>query len=115
MPEGQSYSPLCGLRLWSPGAGASAKKLTSPKTKTIKLTWAKSAGGVTGYQVQVALDKKFKKSAKTYTVKKASAASKTVTGLKKGSKYFARVRAYKKIGKTDHFGAWSSVKSVKCK
>ena len=95
MPEGQSYSPLCGLRLWSPGAGAAAKKLTSPKTKTIKLTWAKSA--------------------KTYTVKKASAASKTVTGLKKGSKYFARVRAYKKIGKTDHFGAWSSVKSVKSK
>ncbi len=92
-----------------------AKKLTSPKTKQIKLTWTKAAGGVTGYQVQIATNKAFSKGKKSVTVAKASAASKTITKLKKGTKYFARVRAYKTVGKTKYYGAWSAVKSVKCK
>lgn len=91
------------------------KKLTSPKTKTVKLTWAKAKGGVTGYKVQLALDKKFKKSPKTYTVKKAASAAKTVKGLKKGKTYYARVCAYKTVGKTTYKGSWSAVKKVKCK
>lgn len=91
------------------------KKLTSPKTKTVKLTWAKAKGGVTGYKVQLALDKKFKKSPKTYTVKKAASAAKTVKGLRKGKTYYARVCAYKTVGKTTYKGSWSAVKKVKCK
>ncbi len=96
-------------------AKAAAKKLTSPKTKTLKLTWKKSSGGVDGYKVQIALNKSFKKSAKTYTIKKASTLSKTVKGMKKGKVYYARVCAYKKVGKTVYKGGWSAVKSVKCK
>ena len=96
-------------------AKAAAKKLASPKSGTLKLTWKKSAGGVDGYKVQLALDKKFKKSAKTYTVKKSATLFKTVKGMKKGKTYFARVCAYKKVGKTTYKGGWSAVKSVKCK
>ncbi len=92
-----------------------ANKLTSPKTKQIKVTWTKAAGGVTGYEVQIATNSKFTKGKKSYTVAKASAASKTITKLKKGTKYYARVRAYKTVGKTKYYGAWSAVKNVKCK
>ena len=92
-----------------------AKKLTSPKTKQIKLTWTKASGGVTGYEVQIATNKAFSKGKKSYTVAKAATVSKTVTKLKKGTKYYARVRAYKTVGKTKYYGAWSAIKSVKCK
>lgn len=46
-------------------------KITSLKAenKTIKVKWKKRAN-ITGYQIQVATDKKFKKNAKTVVVKK---------------------------------------------
>lgn len=92
-------------------AKVEVKKLTSPKTKTLKLTWAKAAGGISGYEVMIATNKAFTKDKKTYTVSDASAVSKTITGLKKGTTYYAKVRAYK----SKYYGAWSAVKSVKCK
>ena len=52
------------------------------------------------------------KSAKTVTVKKAKTTSVTISKLKKGKKYYVRVRAYtKKKGKTK-YTAWSAKKSV---
>ncbi len=87
----------------------------SPKAKQVKAVWKKSAGGVSGYHVQVALDKKFKKSAKLLTVKKPGAAAKTVTGLKSKKIYYVRVRAFKTVNKTRYAGKWSAVKTVKCK
>ena len=97
-------------------AKAAAKKLTSPKTKTVKFTWKKSKGGVTGYKVQISTNKKFKKKVtKTYTIKNASTTSKTIKKLKNGKIYYARVCAYKKVGKTIYKGKWSKLKSVKCK
>ena len=95
-------------------AKATISSVKSPKTKQVKVTWKKSAGGVSGYEVLLATNKKFSKGKKTYTVK-ASSASKTIKGLKKGTKYYAKVRAYKTVGKTKYYGAWSAVKSVKCK
>lgn len=87
----------------------------STKTKTVKIKWKKSAGGVTGYQVQTALNKKFTKSKTSYKVKKASTVSKTIKKLKKGKTYYVRVRAYKTVGKTTYYGKFSTVKKVKCK
>lgn len=55
------------------------------------------------------------KGAKTYTVKKAAAVSKTVTKLKSKKVYYARVSAFKKVGKTTYKGAWSAVKKAKIK
>ncbi|MBR1724858.1 MAG: fibronectin type III domain-containing protein, partial [Ruminococcus sp.] len=96
-------------------AKAAIKSAKSPKTKQIKVTWKKSAGGVTGYQVTTALDKKFSKSKKSYTVKKAATTSKTITKLKKGKTYYVKVRAYKTVGKTKYYGAYSAAKKVTVK
>ena len=52
-------------------APISTSTITSVKAenKTIKVKWKKRAN-ITGYQIQVATDKKFKKNAKTVVVKK---------------------------------------------
>ena len=91
------------------------KKVTSPKKSQIKVTWKKAGGKVTGYQVQIGLNKKFTKGKKTYVVKKPAASAKTIKKLRAGKKYFARVRAFKTIDKKNYFGKWSAVKAVKCK
>lgn len=96
-------------------AKAKLSAVKSKKTKSLKASWKKSKGAVTGYEVQVALNKKFTKSAKTYTIKKAKTTSKTIKKLKKKKKYYVRVRAFKTIDNQKKYGAWSAVKSVKCK
>lgn len=94
-------------------AAPAAVKLSSVKnisSKSIKVTWKKQSG-VTGYQVQYSTSSKMKKG-KTVTVKKAKATSVTISKLKKGKKYYVRVRAYtKKNGKTK-YTAWSGKKSI---
>lgn len=91
------------------------KKVTSPKKSQIKVTWKKAGGKVTGYQVQIGLNKKFTKGKKTYVVRKSAASAKTIKKLRAGKKYFARVRAFKTVDKKNYFGKWSAVKAVKCK
>ena len=94
---------------------AVVKSVKSPKTKQLKVTWAKSNGGVTGYQVTIALDRKFTKSKKSYTINKASAKAKTIKKLKKGKTYYVKVRAYKTVNGTKYYGAYSAVKKAKIK
>lgn len=96
-------------------AKATISSIKSPKTKQLKVTWKKSAGGVSGYQVMIATNNKFTKGKKTVTITSAATTSKTFSGLKKGTTYFAKVRAYKTVGKTKYYGTWSAVKSVKTK
>ena len=74
-------------------------KSTNPKKvkaakKAISVTW-KKVGGVKGYQIQLATDKKFKKNKKTVTVKKQKTTKTTVKKLKAKKKYYVRVRTYK--------------------
>ncbi len=90
------------------------KKVKSTKKKTLLVQWTK-INGVTGYKVQIAKDKKFKKGKKTYTVKGAKTTKKTIKKLKSKKKYFARVCAYKKASGKTATGKWSKVKSVKVK
>ncbi len=86
--------------------GASGKKLT--------VKWKKTSQ-VTGYEVSCALNKTFKSGKKTVTVKSASKTSTTITKLKKGKKYYVRVRAYKTLqvnGKSQKlYSDWSKVKT----
>ncbi|MBR1752031.1 MAG: leucine-rich repeat domain-containing protein [Ruminococcus sp.] len=90
----------------------SVSKLTSPKTKRLKVTY-KKVSGVTGYQVTYSTSKNFTKSTtKTVTVK---GTSKTVKSLKKGKTYYVKVRANKTVGSTKYYGAYSAVKKVKIK
>ncbi len=80
------------------------------KKGKIKATWKKLTN-VSGYQIQYASNKKFKK-AKRKTVKSTSV---TIKKLKKKKTYFVRVRAYKLADGKKVYGKWSSVKKVKIK
>ncbi|MBR1752038.1 MAG: hypothetical protein IJ740_14420 [Ruminococcus sp.] len=94
---------------------SSVKKVTSPKTKQIKVTYKKVAN-VTGYQVTFATSKKFAKSkTKTATVKGAAKTSKVIKSLKKGKTYYVKVRTYKTVGGKKYYSAYSKVKSLKTK
>ena len=91
------------------------------KGKKAKITWTKKSD-VDGYQVQVALNKKFTKSrkSKTLAVTKSYYSTKnptshTFTKLKKGKYYYARVRTYKLLNGKKYYSDWSSVKKFKVK
>lgn len=84
------------------------------KKKALVVFWNKIAN-VSGYQLQVATDKKFKKNKKTVTIAKQNASKKTVKKLKAKKKYFVRVRAYKIVDSKKSYGKWSKIKSVKTK
>ncbi len=82
--------------------------------KALTVKWNKQAG-VTGYEIQVATNKKFTKNLKTVKVKKAGTASKKIKKLKPKKKYFVRARAYKKVSGGSIIGAWSKVVKKKTK
>ena len=92
---------------------ASIKKVKAAK-KAIELTWGKVAS-VSGYEIQVATDKKFKKNKKTVTIKKQKTTKTTVKKLKAKKKYYVRIRTYKTVNGKKVYSAWSKVKSVKTK
>ena len=89
----------------------SLKKLTVKSAKVSKgrkliVKWEKDKTA-SGYQVQVSLNKNFKKVAKQKDVRKNTY---TFARLKIGKKYYVRVRSYKKSGKKTVYGAWSKAK-----
>ena len=97
------------------------KVITSPATTITKVTakkksavikWKKKAG-VTGYQVQYSTSKSKLSKGKKITVKKANKTSTTIKKLKKGKKYYFRIRTYvKEDGKTV-YSKWSTAKKSK--
>lgn len=90
------------------------KKVKATKRGALKLTWKRNAKA-TGYQAMVATDKKFRKNKKTATIRKNKTVIKTFTKLKRKKTYYAKVRAYKQMGKTRVYGAYSKVKKAKVK
>lgn len=92
----------------------SIKKVKSKKKKTLFVQW-KKLSGVTGYQIQVSTNKRFKKGVKKYTVGKAKTTKKTIKKLKRKKKYYVRIRAYKKVSGKKYYGKFSKVKKAKVK
>ncbi len=79
--------------------------------KTILVKY-KVNGKVSGYQVQCADNKKFKKSITKVTTSKSI----KVKSLKKGKTYYVRVRAFNtKANGSKLYGKWSATKNVKVK
>ena len=108
--QATGWAADAGLETMAAPAAVKLSSVKNSSSKSIKVTWKKQSG-VTGYQVQYSTSSKMK-SAKTVTVKKAKTTSVTISKLKKGKKYYVRVRAYtKKKGKTK-YTAWSAKKSV---
>ena len=98
-----------------------ATSISSLKAGSKKFTvkWKKQATQTTGYQVQVATNKKFKKNKKTVTIKKQKKTKATVKKLKAKKKYYVRVRTYKTVkinGKSIRiYSGWSKAKTVTTK
>ena len=89
------------------------KKIKAAK-KAVSVEW-KKVSGVSGYEIQVATDKKFKKNKKTVTVKKQKTTKTTVKKLKAKKKYYVKIRTYKIVNGKKVYSSWSKVKSVKTK
>lgn len=83
-------------------------KPSSKASGKLTVRWKKAAGA-SGYQIQYAASRSMRGSR---TVS-ASALTRTLSGLKKGSTYYVRIRAYKKVSGKTYYSAWSSVKNVK--
>lgn len=81
--------------------------------KKLTVIWKKDKN-VSGYQIKIATKKNFK-GAKTYTVKSYKTYKKVIKKLKAKKKYFVKVRAYKTVGKSKVYGAYSAVRSCKVK
>ena len=128
----------CGIAIITMKAAESANYLAASATTVIKISpkkmklstlksvrkgrlqmkWKKSAS-VTGYVIQYALNSKFKKGVKTIRISGSNQTSSVTLKLKKGKRYYVRIRAYKKVqldGRTKMlYGKWSAKKSKKVK
>ncbi len=89
---------------------ASVKKVTSKKAAQLTVSWKKQAEA-SGYVVEYTTDKNFKKGVKKVTISKNKTTGTTIKKLKKGKKYYVRVKPYTTIDKKKVYGKTS--KTVK--
>ena len=80
--------------------------------KAFTLKWKKKK--CTGYEIEYSTSSSFKK-AKKLTVKSRSTVSRQVKKLKKGKKYYVRVRTYNSTNGKKIYGTWSAKKTVTVK
>ena len=92
---------------------ASINKLIA-KSKAISVKLNQVTTQCTGYQIQYSTNSDFT-SAKTVTVASYKVGTKTISGLKKNTKYYVRVRAYKTVDNKNYYANWSTSKSIKTK
>ena len=106
-----SYKGVSGRAYFTIVPKKVSQKTPAAKKGALTVKWKKDASAG-GYQIQVSTRKNFR-GAKTYTTGKKS--SYTVRKLQRKTKYYVRIRAYKKSGGTTIWGAWSSTKNKKTK
>lgn len=111
------------------GEGSAAFKINPKNTgsfkvkagkKSLKVTWKKqsakmSSSRITGYQIQYSRKADFGSGSKKSTVKGYKTVSKTIKNLKKGKRYYVRIRTYKIVNGNKYYSSWSIPKSVKVK
>ena len=81
-----------------------------PKKKSAALKWKKQATQTTGYEIQYALNGKFKSPKKITAKSKVTA--KTIKALKSKKKYYFRIRTYKVVNGKKYYSSWSKTKSA---
>lgn len=76
------------------------------------LKWNKQATQTTGYQIQYSTRKDFKNAA-TVTVANPKTTSYTIKGRAAKTRYYVRIRTYKKVSGKTFYSSWNSgTKSV---
>ncbi|MCQ4635651.1 leucine-rich repeat protein [Anaerovorax odorimutans] len=119
----RAYKTISGTRYlgdYSPVASAkpTLAKVTKVKARRggsqkIKVTWKRTTGA-SGYTVYRSL-KKNKSYKAVKTIKKAKTVKYTTGKLKKGKRYYFKVRAYRKVKGKKVYGAYSTVASYKAR
>lgn len=96
----------------TPGAATlkSVKKTGKDRTK---LTW-KKVSSCTGYEIYRS-KKKSSGFTRIATVKGTAKTAYTTARVKKGTTYYYRIRAYKKVGSQTYYGMYSGVKGLRMK
>ena len=100
-------------------SGTATFKIT-PKRAVISSVKSAAEGKITvtvkkdaqvdGYQIEVCTRKTFSGTVKKVTLKDGT--SQTITGLESGKKYYVRIRSYKKVGSTNWYSEYSTVRTV---
>ena len=89
------------------------------KKKAFTMSWNKQTNQTSGYQIQYALDAKFKKSVVTKSINNTKKTKLDVSKLKSKKKYYIRIRSYKTVkvnGKSQKvYSDWSKTKAVTTK
>lgn len=95
--------------------GVAAPKISSisGKNNKIKLEWSGNTEA-TGYEIQYSTDKTFQKKVKKKEISSTKLSFQSGK-LKKGSKYYVRMRSYTKVSGKKVYGGYSAVKTVKIK
>ncbi len=86
-------------------------KLTA-SSKGFTVAWKKQNQQTDGYQIQYATDKSFKRNVGTVSVNKNSATSQKVTKLKPKTKYYVRIRTFKKVNGSMFYSDWKTYSKV---
>lgn len=93
----------------------SLKAVKNVKPRKLKVKW-KRVSNVSGYQVQIARNKKFTKKKIEYSSQSNSESKVTFINLKKKKTYYVRIRTYT-LTENDKkcYSSWSKVKKIKIK
>ncbi|MBQ4468462.1 MAG: fibronectin type III domain-containing protein [Firmicutes bacterium] len=107
--NGQYYTGTMSKAVTINPPAVTGLKLTSPKSKQLKVTYKKAKGGV---KYQIAYRLKGTTKWKTVTI---TGTSKLIKKLKGGKTYQVRVRAIKTVSGKKYTGKWTAIKSLKVK
>ena len=84
--------------------------IKNPTKKKIKITLKKKVSGAKGYEALIATDSAFKKNRK---IVRFTGTTKQISGLKKGKKYYVKIRAYATDSMGNKiYGSYSAVKKI---
>ena len=96
--------------------GTTLKSLVKA-SKALTVKWNKQAAKmaattINGYEIQYSTNAKFASNTKSVKVSGVNTVTKKITGLKGNTKYFVRIRTFKKVGTKVFYSAWSAVKNA---
>ena len=84
----------------------------TPAAASFRVQWSKKTTQTAGYHVQYALDQNFATGRSNKIIKSNKTTSVKISGLKRKTTYYVRVRTFKVVDGERCYSAWSAVKTV---